>query len=125
MEKEITGEDSEPSELIYFKVHRSQVPVIEQAIEIAARMLGSDKSRGYCLEMICADFLAGANLDGADPEILLRSICRYYHFLPDHQRLLFLSEVTGKRDEQATTQRTPAYTESGGVSPTPPEGTRT
>ena len=25
-------------------------------------MLGGDKSRGYCLEMICADFLAGANL---------------------------------------------------------------
>jgi hypothetical protein len=24
--------------------------------------LGTDKSRGYCLEMICADFLAGANL---------------------------------------------------------------
>jgi hypothetical protein len=24
-------------------------------------MLGTDKSRGYCLEMICADFLAGAN----------------------------------------------------------------
>jgi glycosyltransferase involved in cell wall biosynthesis len=34
-----------------------------QAIETAAFMLGSDKSRGYCLEMICADFLAGANLD--------------------------------------------------------------
>jgi hypothetical protein len=31
--------------------------VIEQAIETAALMLGSDKSRGYCLEMICADFL--------------------------------------------------------------------
>jgi hypothetical protein len=26
-------------------------------------MLGSDKSRGYCLEMICADFLAGAALE--------------------------------------------------------------
>ena len=26
-------------------------------------MLGSDKSRGYCLEMICADFLAGAHLE--------------------------------------------------------------
>jgi hypothetical protein len=26
-------------------------------------MLGSDKSRGYCLEMICADFLAGAPLE--------------------------------------------------------------
>jgi hypothetical protein len=25
-------------------------------------MLGSDKSRGYRLEMICADFLAGAAL---------------------------------------------------------------
>ena len=25
-------------------------------------MLGTDKSRGYCLEMICADFLAGAHL---------------------------------------------------------------
>jgi hypothetical protein len=26
-------------------------------------MLGTDKSQGYCLEMICADFLAGANLE--------------------------------------------------------------
>jgi len=32
-----------------------QVPVIEQALETATRMLGSDTSRGYCLEMICAD----------------------------------------------------------------------
>jgi hypothetical protein len=29
-------------------------------------MLGTDKSRGYCLEMICADFLAGANLENVD-----------------------------------------------------------
>jgi HNH endonuclease len=34
-------------------------------------MLGSDKSPGYCLEMICANFLAGASLDGSNPEILL------------------------------------------------------
>jgi hypothetical protein len=26
-------------------------------------MLGSDKSRGYCLEMICVDFLAGVSLE--------------------------------------------------------------
>jgi hypothetical protein len=52
--------------LIYFKVYRSQLPVIEQALEIAARMLGSDRSRGYCLEMICADFLAGVNLETTD-----------------------------------------------------------
>ena len=93
IEKALTGKDSEPSELIYFKVYKSQVPIIEQAIETAALMLGSDKSRGYCLEMICADFLAGANMDGSDPEVLLRSISRYYRFLPAPQRSVFLTEV--------------------------------
>ena len=93
VEKELTGKDCEPSELIYFKVYRSQIPVIDRAIETAALMLGSDKSRGYCLEMICADFLAGANLDGSEPEILLRSISRYYQFLPPAQQEIFLSEV--------------------------------
>src|ERR1700736_5605433 len=29
VERELTGKDSEPSELIYFKVYKSQVPVIE------------------------------------------------------------------------------------------------
>ena len=96
VEKELTGEDSEPSELIYFKVYKSQIPVIEQAIETAGLMLGSDKSRGYCLEMICADFLAGACLDGNNPEILLQSISRYYKFLPAPQRGIFLSEISGE-----------------------------
>ena len=48
VEKELTGREEEPSELIYFKVYKSQIPVIEQAIETAALMLGTDKSRGYC-----------------------------------------------------------------------------
>jgi len=60
VEKHLTGKESEASELIYFKVYKSQVPVIEEAIEVAAMLLGSDRSRGYCLEMICADFLSGA-----------------------------------------------------------------
>ena len=93
VEKELTGKDSEPSELIYFKVYKSQIPVIEQAIEAAALMLGSDKSRSYCLEMICADFLAGASMGGNNPQILLESISRYYKFLPGPQREAFLSEV--------------------------------
>jgi len=59
-------------------------------------MLGSDKSRGYCLEMICADFLAGAHLDTANPEILLNSISRYYKFLPDEQRQVFLETLREK-----------------------------
>jgi hypothetical protein len=96
VERELTGKDSEPSELIFFKVYESQIPVIEQAIETAALMLGSDKSRGYCLEMICADFLAGASIDGNNPEILLQSISRYYKFLPGKQQEVFRSEVSGQ-----------------------------
>jgi hypothetical protein len=38
--KELTGEEEEPSELIYFKGYKSQIPIIEQAIETAARMFG-------------------------------------------------------------------------------------
>ena len=49
-------------EVIYFKLYKSQLSVVEKAVETASLMLGTDKSRGYCLEMICADFLAGANL---------------------------------------------------------------
>jgi hypothetical protein len=93
VEKELTGKETEPSELIYFKVYKSQTSVIEQAIETAALMLGSDKSRGYCLEMICADFLAGAHLDNGNPEILLHSISRYYKFLPGEQRQVFLESL--------------------------------
>ncbi len=93
VEQYLTG-DAEPSELLYFKVYRSQLPVIEQALENAGRMLGSDRSRGYCLEMICADFLAGANLDNGDPEILLSSLGRFFTFLPAEHQRRFLQELT-------------------------------
>jgi hypothetical protein len=72
------------------------MPVIERAIEAAALMLGTDKSRGYCLEMICADFLAGASMDGGNPEILLQSISRYYKFLPGEQQQAFLENLGEK-----------------------------
>jgi hypothetical protein len=73
-------------ELMYFKLYKSQIPVVEQALETAALMLGTDKSRGYCLEMICADFLAGATLDGGDPELLLQSQRRFFRFLGREQK---------------------------------------
>ncbi len=92
VEKYLTGA-SEPSELIYFKVYKSQVPVIEQALEIAARMLGSDRSRGYCLEMICADFLAGANLENGNMDLLVMSLRRFFGFLPASQQQQFLREM--------------------------------
>jgi hypothetical protein len=62
VERHLTGKETEPWEILYFKVYKSQLPVVEKALETASLMLGTDKSRGYCLEMICADFLAGANL---------------------------------------------------------------
>jgi hypothetical protein len=93
VEKELTGKEAEPAEIIYFKLYRSQLPVVEQAIETAARMLGTDKSRGYCLEMICADFLAGANLDHGDPDVLLNSVLRLFQLLPDEPKHAFLNHV--------------------------------
>jgi hypothetical protein len=62
VDRHLTGQETEPHEILYFKVYKSQLPIIEQAPETAGLMLGSSKSRGYCLEMICADFLAGARL---------------------------------------------------------------
>ena len=96
VEKELTGRETEPWEIVYFKLYQSQMPIIERAIETAALMLGSDRSRGYCLEMICADFLAGANLDNGAPETLLFSMTRFFKFLPEAQRQAFLGELTEK-----------------------------
>jgi hypothetical protein len=96
VEKELTGRETEPWEIVYFKLYQSQMPVIEKAIETAALMLGSDRSRGYCLEMICADFLAGANLDNGDPETLVFSMMKFFRFLQEEQRHAFLESVTDK-----------------------------
>jgi hypothetical protein len=64
----LTGKETEPWEIMYFKLYTSQLPVVERALETAALMLGTDKSRGYCLEMICADFLAGAALEANETD---------------------------------------------------------
>jgi hypothetical protein len=96
VERELTGEDKEPWELVYFKLYKSQIPIIDKALETATLMLGSDRSRGYCLEMICADFLAGANLDDGDPETLLFSMTRFFRFLPEDQKQVFLENLTEK-----------------------------
>ena len=98
VEKELTGRETEPWEIVYFKLYQSQMPVIERAIETAALMLGSDRSRGYCLEMICADFLAGANLDNGDPETLLFSLKRFFGVLTEDQKQIFFEEVVEKTE---------------------------
>ena len=67
VERHLTGKETESWEIIYFKLYKSQLRVVEKALETAGLMLGTDKSRGYGLEMICADFLAGANLAETKP----------------------------------------------------------
>jgi hypothetical protein len=94
VEKELTGRETEPWEIIYFKLYKSQLPVVEQAIETAALMLGSDKSRGYCLEMICADLLAGANLENGSSEVMLQSALRFFRFLPGEEKQAFMRHAS-------------------------------
>ena len=95
VERHLTGKESEPWELIYFKVYKSQLAVIEGALETAGLMLGSDKSRGYMLEMICADFLAGANIETGDSNALILSLDRLFGLLPQLKQQEFLIKLNG------------------------------
>jgi len=91
--RHLTGRETEAVELLYFRVYKSQCKVIDRALETAGLMLGTDKSRGYCLEMICADFLAGASLQGGDPEVLYLSILRLLEMLPAAERQRVIEKV--------------------------------
>jgi len=90
VERHLTGKESEPWEMLYFKVFKSQLQPIERALETASLMLGSQRSRGYCLEMICADFLAGATLGDTNSKTLFDSVRRLLQFLSgsDRQELI-------------------------------------
>jgi len=96
VERHLTGRETEPWDMLYFKVYKSQLPVIEQALETAGLMLGNDKARGYCLEMICADFLAGANLEHGNSRVLLQSVVRFFQFLPGEERKEFLNHFSAQ-----------------------------
>ncbi len=43
--------------------------------------------------MICADFLAGANLEDGNPKCLLLALSRLFSLLPQPERAEFLAEV--------------------------------
>jgi hypothetical protein len=93
VDRHLTGKETESWEILYFKAYKSQLPVIERALEAAALMLGSDKSRGYCLEMICADFLAGVSLEAGNQDALLPCLTRLVIALPKPQRRELLEQV--------------------------------
>jgi hypothetical protein len=98
VEKHLTGQETEPWEIIYFKVYKSQLQVIEQSLETAELMLGGDKARGYCLEMICADFLAGANLENGDTKAVRLALDRLFGLLPSSDQEEFLDRA-GAREQ--------------------------
>lgn len=56
-------------------------------------MLGGGNARGYCLEMICADFLAGVGVGTADSELLLIAIGRLFEMLPASQKNMFAEQL--------------------------------
>jgi hypothetical protein len=60
VDRYLIRKETEPWEISYFRLYKSQLLVVESALEIAARLLSSDKSRSYSLEMICDDFLIDA-----------------------------------------------------------------
>ncbi len=93
VERHLTGRETERWELVYFKLFKGQLPVVEQALEAAALMLGTNKSRGYCLGMICADFLAGASLESGNKESLLGTLCRLAAMLPDHMKHMLMERL--------------------------------
>ena len=61
-------------------------------------MLGSDESRGYMLEMPCADFLAGAQLDS-------RVRKGHHHVRLDGGSVLLRCGRFGNRDSRAHVRR--------------------
>jgi hypothetical protein len=109
VERHLTGKETEPWELLYFKVYKSQLAVIEQALETAALMLGTGKSRGYCIEMIAADFLAGASLEPGAEDMLFLALARLINVLPVAQRLQLL--------EMVRTSLEPIQTEAASTAP--------
>jgi hypothetical protein len=94
--KYFTGAEFEPYEMVYFKLFESQLPIVERALYVASRMAGTERSRGYCLELVCADFLAGRTEESSPEEILL-VVERLVHLLPPE----YTSRATGISEARA------------------------
>jgi hypothetical protein len=63
-------------------------------------MVGTEKSRGYCLELICADFLAGRT-EESTPEEILMVIHRLVSLLPPDYQARLAGQSGGRELETA------------------------
>ena len=87
-------------------------------------MLWTENSRGYCVEMICADFLAGASLESGNPEILPQSISRFFKFLPEQNRHGFFEQLSERHHETRQTEKATPQAVTGCVRRPPVPGTQ-
>jgi hypothetical protein len=76
------------------------LPVLERALYVASRMVGTEQSRGYCMELVCADFLAGRG-DESSPEEILMVIHRLVHLLPREYQENLAGRSGGREVETA------------------------
>jgi hypothetical protein len=67
--------------MVHFKLYESQLPVVERALYVASRMVGTGRSRGYYLALVWGDFLAGRT-EESTPEETLVLIDRLVSLLP-------------------------------------------
>jgi hypothetical protein len=93
VKRQLTGRETERREPIYFTMSKNQLAVVEQALAIAASILGHGNSRAYALEMICADFVAGASREPGAENMLLLALTRLVAVLPMAQRLELLEVI--------------------------------
>ena len=77
-------------------------PALHKPEQEAALVLGSDKSRGYCLEMIAADFLAEASLDAGAENTLFLALARLIGALPVAEQLHLLDIVRNSLEQIQT-----------------------
>jgi hypothetical protein len=82
-------------------------------------MLGSDKSRGYCLEMICADFLAGSSTQENQLEVLVQSLERLYRTLSDEGQEKLLNRLREGPREETSSKATSRRSRARGLWPAP------
>ena len=50
--KSFTGEGYEAYGRVCFKLFESQLPVVERRLYLASQMVGTERSRGYCPELV-------------------------------------------------------------------------
>lgn len=76
------------------------MPMVERALYVASRMMGTERSRGYCLELVCADFLAGRG-EESTPEEILMVIHRLMDLLPWEYQARLAGQTRGRELETA------------------------